>query len=611
MRAAPMPHRSALLPRLLSFSLPLSLLALLPACHEGSGADRPAQLRLLELEDGAHLRGEQVLHFEVSGKPRVRNVELTLGDVGATRSFTSSAVVWDTKAFSDARHHLRLRVELQDGTSLEAERDVVLDNTPPSLPDAAYSATPGARVQLRAEDNIAVDHLVVSLDPWTKSLKLLPTMPFEWPGGCGVVKMRVEAHDKAGNVAHRFYDVSAVVPDDADCDGHKSLASGGSDCDDRAAWIYPGAPEAPEGYDTNCDGQVASLPGLDSDGDGVLSISDGGADCDDRDPNVHGGHLVLNRRTLTRSGDPVRWSPGEAALNDNEFFPRLFLNSDNTVEEWDPGSPTRLPLEVTSFAVSGTVSYSSAPNLLAFSTGHGVGVMAPGVSGWVPFAGFSTTAMVSKLRLSSDASSLSVVYQMGTEVWLASKRGSLPWRGQRILDVGAPLVEIADFEATETSSRVAFRTATAAWAARQRGDEPFEIFPLGSAELTPIALAYAPSEETAVIAAHDADGGSSIYQTGPAIPGAPRRLAFPQRIARFLAHQRDLYVQFEDGSLQGMKYARYLRLNQRFAPMGPLDTSMPIGFAGDGVVYMRSSQSKRPVADTPGDGKDRNCDDYD
>ena len=276
MRSAPMPHRSALLPRFLYLHL-LSLLALLPACHEGSGAERPAPTLVLELEleDGAHLRGEQVLSYELSDGQRVSGAELTIDDVRANQTFTSSAVVWDTRIFPEGSHRLRLRVQLHDGASLEQERDIIIDNTPPTLPDAAYSATPGARLQLLVEDNFAVDHLLVGFDPWIRKIKLTPSMPLEWPGGCGVVKMRVEAQDKAGNVAEHWYDVLAIVPNDADCDGHKSVAVGGSDCDDQAAWIYPGAAEAPEGYDTNCDGQVASLSGLDHDGDGVLSISDG------------------------------------------------------------------------------------------------------------------------------------------------------------------------------------------------------------------------------------------------------------------------------------------------------------------------------------------------
>ena len=161
--------------------------------------------------------------------------------------------------------------------------------------------------------------------------------------------------------------------------------------------------------------------------------------------------------------EPVRWSPGEAALSSNTFFPRLFLHRRSGIEDWDLSAPTRPALTVTDYAVMGTVSPSSMHNLVAFSTGSGVQVRAPGGSGWTHFEGFDTAAPVSKLRLTSDESSLSVLYQMGTEVWLASRRGTVPWRHQRILDAGAPLVEIADFEAKETSARVAFRTATAAW----------------------------------------------------------------------------------------------------------------------------------------------------
>lgn len=175
---------------------------------------------------------------------------------------------------------------------------------------------------------------------------------------------------------------------------------------------------------------------------------------------------MLNRRTLTRLGAPLRWSPGDAALSYSVFRPQLYLNGRDGLEEWDPSFSTQPIRHISSSAVPGSVTTSAAHDLIAYSAGDGVQVMARGGSGWELFESFSTAAQVSKLRLLSDETSLSVVYQAGTEVWLASRRGTLPWRHRRILDAGAPLVEIADFAATETSARVAFRTATAAWAAR-------------------------------------------------------------------------------------------------------------------------------------------------
>ncbi len=84
----------------------------------------------------------------------------------------------------------------------------------------------------------------------------------------------------------------------------------GSDCDDGSASIYPGAPEACNGLDDNCDGEVDNDPTVgttvyyvDADGDGFGSndpalspvnacsrpdgYSTGHSDCDDTDPAIN------------------------------------------------------------------------------------------------------------------------------------------------------------------------------------------------------------------------------------------------------------------------------------------------------------------------------------
>ncbi|MCB9691874.1 MAG: putative metal-binding motif-containing protein [Alphaproteobacteria bacterium] len=71
---------------------------------------------------------------------------------------------------------------------------------------------------------------------------------------------------------------------DADGDGYEDAALGGTDCNDGDATIHPGAAEACDGIDSDCDGAEEVL--TDADGDGV-SVCAG--DCDDTDPTTAAG----------------------------------------------------------------------------------------------------------------------------------------------------------------------------------------------------------------------------------------------------------------------------------------------------------------------------------
>ena len=73
-----------------------------------------------------------------------------------------------------------------------------------------------------------------------------------------------------------------------DCDQPWGYVSNDDDCDDGSAWSYPGAAEACDGKDNDCDGQVDEggvCDQPDSDGDGDPDDTD----CDDTDPSVHHG----------------------------------------------------------------------------------------------------------------------------------------------------------------------------------------------------------------------------------------------------------------------------------------------------------------------------------
>jgi hypothetical protein len=76
-----------------------------------------------------------------------------------------------------------------------------------------------------------------------------------------------------------------LITGGADRDGDGFTPDEG-DCADHAAGISPGAPDvAGDRYDTNCD----DADGVDGDGDGVASIASGGLDCADADPAVFPG----------------------------------------------------------------------------------------------------------------------------------------------------------------------------------------------------------------------------------------------------------------------------------------------------------------------------------
>jgi len=106
------------------------------------------------------------------------------------------------------------------------------------------------------------------------------TAPFEM----GSVLVRVTVTDARGGSASRAFPILVGPGEDGDADGFAVVEG---DCDDEDPTIYPGAPEAADGIDNDCDGEVdEGSDDTDDDGDGFSDLQ---GDCDDNDPNVYPG----------------------------------------------------------------------------------------------------------------------------------------------------------------------------------------------------------------------------------------------------------------------------------------------------------------------------------
>ncbi len=101
---------------------------------------------------------------------------------------------------------------------------------------------------------------------------------------CGGKASQPEPGD-GGAVADDTGDTGPAYDPDLDHDGYPAS----EDCDDQDGTAYPGAEEACDGVDNDCDGEVDE--GWDADGDGHLTAEgcEAGDDCDDADPAAFPG----------------------------------------------------------------------------------------------------------------------------------------------------------------------------------------------------------------------------------------------------------------------------------------------------------------------------------
>src|SRR5262249_37606153 len=134
----------------------------------------------------------------------------------------------------------------------------------------------------------------------------------------------------------------------------------------------------------------------DRDHDGVPSIAAGGNDCDDGNPAVHGNFFALKDQPLTVGGQPVLWSPGEAALGDSG---ELLLNRGGNVDKLRSATPEPTLTPVASGANPGSIAADR--DYVAFGIGNQVIIKRDTGTGWIDAGTIDADAPVGALAYSS------------------------------------------------------------------------------------------------------------------------------------------------------------------------------------------------------------------
>ncbi len=257
--------------------------------------------------------GDLALSWSIEGLGPLDG-EQTKGDGSVTLAVATALPLGD--------HVLTLEATDSGGeTGADSVAFSVIENT---LPSATFE-TP-LEAELHGEGRVVTVRLVVADDDETDLRNLL----ISW-GGELADNPEAPAQPDSHGVAEAFlvdleigsYVVSATVADslggdtsvstwfevvatDADGDGYDSADFGGSDCDDKSASDHPGADEACDGVDNDCDGSIDEDAGdsmdffEDDDEDGYgdpdqvvtaceapAGFVDNSDDCNDNNADIH------------------------------------------------------------------------------------------------------------------------------------------------------------------------------------------------------------------------------------------------------------------------------------------------------------------------------------
>lgn len=595
----------------------LGMVLAVAAIGGAAGCAEEALVRFAELRDGDYVGGEETTEIETDFKLRVVGAELYLdGQRVARAPLAPFSLVWDARPFEEKEHRLTLRVHLDDGGVAEETIRVTVDNTPPVIHDLSPEQVAETRVKLPVEDNLALDRVELESDLAPGELAIGKGEPpsVTWPAGCGPSRVTLVAFDRAGNSTERTFAVTATDGRDVDCDGHRSAAAGGDDCDDNRSWIFPGAPEIAEGFDFSCDGQVARRDGVDFDGDGVLSVSDGGDDCDDADPLVHGGLRRHQSLPLSREGvGQISWTEGDAVITNVG----VILNRDGVIERIT-AQESRVSIIVTLATGANPSSLAADDQTVVFGRGNDV-VLVNAITG-AELGSFTTSGPVGRLShylFSDGVADLRVVtFQSGTKIWLATgpMQGPGAWTQRLITDAGEPLrarpVGMVEGGGVLT---VALRTDSKIWEVTLDKDGRTSEAVVGAPILT-VSAARVLSHQAFV--GVRGENGTGVLQTWYGAAKARHELTFPKMIRSILlvGQGPDLWVQLEDRKTFLVRQEPALRVAQEFTPspfgVWILEASYQ-ALAVNGALYVESGSIPPSYrADDRENHRDSDCDGY-